>query len=449
MKLRITSLFLALALLFSLCAVSALAEEQSGGEAASSVVAGEAAGVTGEKTVAEETAETPQVSLAGPDRPTTDLGAAVAITPDAVGYLSFANLERRMRENSLQVLLLQENINTLEDIDYEETAQLLREQISGIAEMQWGLRLMGKGDGNAAYQLEQNSKSVQETLDAIYDGEQQQDDADTIRNLKDLQGKIIMAGESLYVAIAAMEIQAESLEHTLEAMERTAQEMQLRYDLGQISALQLAEVNSGKVSLESNLETLRMNIRTYKLQLEMLIGAQMSGDVTLGPVPAVTAAEIGNMNLEADLKTAKENSYELYAAAKVLEDEKDAYKEVGSRFHYNEHNYTFSMAQHTWNTAQFTYNDTVQNYEMKFRTLYEQVKNYKQVLDTAQVALTCEEASFAAAKLRLQQGSISQNKFLEAQNELYAAENSVLTAANDLFSAYNTYCWAVQHGILN
>ena len=26
---------------------------------------------------------------------------------------------------------------------------------------------------------------------------------------------------------------------------------------------------------------------------------------------------------------------------------------------------------------------------------------------------------------------------------------TVKTAANDLFSMYNTYCWAVQHGILN
>jgi len=446
MKQRAISLLLVLALIFSLCAVSALAEEQSGGESAAGPVTTDE---TTDTPPAEEPEDAPQVSLAGPDRPTTDLGEAVTIVPDAVGSLSFANLERRMRENSLQVLLLQENIDTLEDIDYDETAQMLREQLSGMAEMQWGLQLFGKGDGNAAYQLEQNAKSVRETLDAIYDGEQQQDDADTIRNLKNLQDQIIMAGESLYVAIAAMEIQEESLVHTLEATERTAQEMQLRYDLGQISALQLAEVSSGKASLESSLETLRMNIRTYKLQLEMLIGAQMDGIITLGPVPAVTTDEIGKMNLEEDLKTAKANSYELYAAEKVLEDEKDTYKEIGLRYHYNEHNYYFALAQHTWNSAQLTYNDTVQNYEMKFRTLYEQVKDYKQVLDTAQVALACEETSFAAAQMRLQQGSISQNKFLEAQNELHAAEGKVLSAANDLFSAYNTYCWAVQHGILN
>ena len=38
---------------------------------------------------------------------------------------------------------------------------------------------------------------------------------------------------------------------------------------------------------------------------------------------------------------------------------------------------------------------------------------------------------------------------LDAEDELRTAEEKVKTSANDLFSSYNTYCWAVQHGILN
>ena len=36
-----------------------------------------------------------------------------------------------------------------------------------------------------------------------------------------------------------------------------------------------------------------------------------------------------------------------------------------------------------------------------------------------------------------------------AEAELSDAEEAVQSAAIDLFSAYNTYCWAVQNGILN
>ena len=34
------------------------------------------------------------------------------------------------------------------------------------------------------------------------------------------------------------------------------------------------------------------------------------------------------------------------------------------------------------------------------------------------------------------------------EKALQEAEEKVLTAANDLFSSYNSYCWAVQYGIL-
>ena len=43
----------------------------------------------------------------------------------------------------------------------------------------------------------------------------------------------------------------------------------------------------------------------------------------------------------------------------------------------------------------------------------------------------------------------SANALLEAEEDLIAAQETVTGAENDLFSAYNTYRWAVDHGILN
>jgi outer membrane protein TolC len=51
--------------------------------------------------------------------------------------------------------------------------------------------------------------------------------------------------------------------------------------------------------------------------------------------------------------------------------------------------------------------------------------------------------------MKYEQGTISKNTLLSAEDDLHAAEDTVQNAAIDLFSAYNTYCWAVQHGILN
>jgi outer membrane protein TolC len=258
-----------------------------------------------------------------------------------------------------------------------------------------------------------------------------------------------MAGEATYVVLSAMETQEGALQRQLAALDRTVEEMELRYQLGQVSALQLSETKAGRTSLVSGLETLQMNIKNYKYQLEMLLGAEQTGEIALGAVPAVTEKQLAAMDLEADLESAKEKSYELYDAEQTLEDARDDYKDQGSSYGYNEKKYQFRVAQHTWQAAQLTYNNAVQNYELKFRTLYAQVKDYQQIWEAAKVSLNCQQEDYTASELKYQQGTISKNALLSAKDDLTEAEEKVQSAANDLFSAYNTYCWAVENGILN
>lgn len=428
MRKRIIALLLAAALACSVCAASALAEEQTKSRAAE---AAEQAPPDAEKLPRE----TP--SPAGPD-----LADNVTLRPDALGEISFANLERRIRENNLQVLALQENISGLESFDYDALYEDLRKNLNGIAFGMWQMSKVGLGDSYAHVQMEQGYASVREQFDAIKEGDMQRDNAGLIRQLKNLQDQIVMAGESLYVALSAMETQEAGLQRQLAALERTVEEMELRYRMGQISAVQLTQVRSGRAALESGLATLRMNIRNYKLQLEVLIGAEQTGQIALRGVPEAAAKQLAEMNLEADLAAAKEKSYELYDAEKTLEDARDDYVNAGMPRGY-------TMDQQRWQAAQYTYNNTVQSYELKFRTLYAQVEDYRQIWETAKTALACERESHNAAELRYRQGTISKNALLDAEDSLRSAEEKVRSAAGDLFSAYNTYCWAVQHGILN
>ena len=86
---------------------------------------------------------------------------------------------------------------------------------------------------------------------------------------------------------------------------------------------------------------------------------------------------------------------------------------------------------------------------MNFRTLYMQVKDYQQILSASRAALSSQEATYAALQLKYEQGNLSQNALLDAADQVSAAQESVEQAELDLFSAYNSYCWAVEHGILN
>lgn len=432
MRKRIISLLLAAALAASVCAASALADEQAQSPAAEPAETTErGAEPAGEEQPREES------SPAGPD-----LADNVTLQPDALGEISFANLERRIRENNLQILALQENISGLEQFDYDALYEDLRTSLNQMARGKRLLTMVGEGNSYSHSQMEQAYSSVRAQFDAIKEGDLQEDNAGLIRQLKNLQDQIVMAGESLYIALSAMETQEAGLQRQLSALDRTVEELGLRYQMGQISAMQLSQAKSGRTALESGLATLRMNIRNCKLQLEMLIGAELTGEIALRGVPEANAAQLDAMDPEADLAAAREKSYELYDAEQTLEDAREDYVNAGAPTGYK-------MDQQLWQAAQYTYNNTVQSYELKFRTLYAQVGDYRQIWEAAKTALACERESHAAAELKYSQGTISKNAFLDAEDSLRAAEEKVRSAAEDLFSAYNTYCWAVQHGILN
>ena len=455
MKKRSIALLLTLALVLSLCAITAAAGEKAEEKTESQTVesAGTENGETGEEAPAEEAAEEEPPSLAGPD-PETDPETgetieSVLIEPDAVGTVSYANVERRMRENNLNVLALQENVDFIDSMDYDKMYEDLRDQLNEIANYQWMMIQVGQGDSYAYAQMEQGYDALRKQFDAIKDGELQEDNAGAKRQLKSLQDQIIMGGEMMYASIAGLETQEDALQRQLAALNRTVEELELRYQMGQVSALQLQQAKAGRTQLTSGLETLRMNIRNLKYQFEMLLGAEQTGEITLGAVPEVREKELAAMDLEKDLLAYKAKSYDLYAAAKKLEDEQEAYKDAGKDYGYNMEKMQFRQAKHNWQAAQYTYNDTVQTYELKFRTLYAQVQDYKQIYDAAKVSLECEKASCAASELKFTQGTISQNALLDARDALREAEEKVASAANDLFSSYNTYCWAVEHGVLN
>jgi hypothetical protein len=461
MKKNWIALGLALAMLLSLCGVTALAEESDtvatvqteDAETPSEETVKDTGDGTGEA-AAEESAQ-PVNPDQQPETGTEDGGLAEGA--ERLSVVSFADVKQRMQTGNLQILALQESVDLLENIDYEDLKTDLLHQLSEISSSQSSMVVASSMPTDSGFyaplntyayaQLQTAYEALQEQLDDIRDGKTQTDNAGTIRQLQSLQNQIIMAGEATYVALLSMETQEAALQRQLTALDRTVEEMELRYQLGQVSALQLSQTKAGRTSLASGLETLQMNIKCYKYQLELMLGAEMTGTIQLSAVSTVTEREISAMDLDADLASARANSYELYDAAKTLEDAREDYKDT---FKDNEATkLTKQQAQHTWNAAQITYENTTQDYERRFRVLYDQVKDYKQILDAAQVSLACEQSSYAASELKYQQGAISQNALLDAQYSLKEAEEKVTNAATDLFSSYNTYCWAVESGILN
>ena len=431
MKTRLLALLLAGAVTASLLGVSALAAEED----------------EPEKTGAAQTQEESEDGQeAGETQPEEE-----PYIPDPVGTLTFENLERRMRENNLTLLALEENIQAIRVIDYDEMYEDIRQALNEIASAQWTMITsvpMGMGSMMAS-SLDAQYDALREQFEAIKDGELQKDNEDAIWQLQTLQDQMVLAGETTYLGVVELENSLKTVDRNLETLDRTLQELELRYELGQISSQTLEQTRASRTALLSTRQTLVSNLSNYKLQLELMAGGELNGQIQLGALPQVTDGQLAAMDLEADLAAAKEASYDLYEAQLTLDDAKETYDDAGGDGYHNKDNYEWQAANHQWNAARYTHDAAVQNFETAFRTLYLQVKDCKQVLDAAGTALAVEQSNYAVTQLKYEQGSVSYNALLEAQDSVDEAQDAVNTAANDLFSAYHTYRWAVDRGILN
>lgn len=451
---KLTALLLCAAL--ALGGVTALAAGEADPPAPQEAAQGQSQEDAAQKDASEE-AQEPQE-----DAQELQEDAQEEIVPDPLGTVSFANLDSRLRENNLSMLALEENIAALEVIDYDKMREQMKDSLNAIAKQQWALQMsssmfpdLSPGEeaaismsaSLAEQSLQQAYDSLRDTFEDLKDGKLQEDNEALIRQLRNAQDQVVMAAQSLYVALVGLEHNDDALDRTLAALDRTVEELELRYDLGQVSALTLQQTKAGRTTAVSGKQTLEMNITNYKTQLELMVGAELSGAIALQPLPQVTAEELEEMDLEADLAQAKEVSYQLFAAQRTLEDAKESAKESAKG--YMEKTYQYKAAQHQRQAAEYTYASTVQSFELSFRTLYNQVKDCWQVLTAAQTALACQQDTYASMELKYEQGSLSHNKLLDAADELASAQDTVDSARLDLFSVYNNYRWAVDYGILN
>lgn len=444
MKKRLTALFLTLVLVLAL-GVNAMSAD---GDAAES--AGETAQTTEESEPVEAAAEAAdaeteeEAEAEGPSAP----------EPDAEGTLSFANLAGRMKESYYPLLALKESIDDVESHDYEWRYENLRKRLNEIASAQWmaiSSDPAGLGFGAMAAQSYQSTyDTFRDQFDGIKDGTVQKDDEDALWKYHNGENLAVIGGESLYIQIKSYQAQDEAITRGLAQLDRTIRELELRQELGQVSAVTVEQLKATRAQTASQQQTLRTGIDAMLLTLKSMVGAELGEPLTLGALPKVTEAQLAAMDLEADLEKAKEASYSLYDAKKQIDDfRKGTYKDVIDLFGSNEKIFEVSQVKHALKAMQINYEDTEQTYELNFRTLYAQVKDAAQVLEAKKAALVSQEKSYAVSALKYEQGSISANALADAKDELASAKDDVPSAERDLFSKYHTYQWAVEYGILN
>ncbi len=402
-----------------------------------------------------------------PEAPEEPAAETFVTGPAPAGAVSFDGLDERVREGCLNYRILQESIDSIKANNYEKMEQSMRNGLSGLADAQWQMvsipskivegtglppalqGIVSLSTSAASDSLQAQYDALREQYDDLREGKFQEEMADKVRQMENTQNSILQLAESLFVQLKELDATDDTLDRSLAALDRQLQELELRHELGQVSALTLRQAQAGRTSLVSSRETLASSARTVRMNLASMLGADLTGEMSLGALPQVTDEQLAQLDLEADLAAAREASYTLYTEKKTLDDAQQDFKDAGKEFNYNEKNYRYVQAQHAWQAAQYTYDAAVESFELSFRTLYNQIQDYRQVLGAARTALALEKDNYAVDQLRYEQGTISKNALLTAQDDLGAAQDKVDTAKRNLFSAYNNYRWAVDYGILN
>ncbi len=418
------------------------------------------------------------------------------IVPVASGSLSFDQIEGRVRAHNLNVRAAQEGVEQVKSMNWdkalsemddaiEEMEDLIdsmsgsstgaiasasaslatslaklqqatdeTESIYAAGEVASGIANISSLTSMATYGAMQ-AESLKSTLESLED---QRDDLkkqkdnypktieDTERMVQSTIDQIVSGAESLYLTILTTELQYESLQDTLLSMNKTVEEMQLRYDLGQISAQTLLQVQNGYATLVNSLSGLENTMGTMRSSLQSLLGEVPDGTLSLTEVPSVSQAQLDAINDSSDLEKAKEKSYTLYNAARSVEkaedDMDDARKDNGKN------SYQYQMAEHAYQSAVYQQSAAIASFELSFQNLYRAIAPAQATLAVKEGDLAYQEQVCAAAELKYQQGNISANALQEAVNTRESARRDVEAARLDLFTAYHAYRQAVDKGLV-
>ena len=428
---------------------------------------------------------------------TTPISASgtTSVTIPSDGTLAFSQIGERVKANNLTLKSAQESLKQAKAMDWNDAIDEMEDAIDNL-DIQISQLLTGSSsqlaEANKALQASlasvsvskegfvdlgdvikntiavstlttlseygkiqvESLKSTKESLeDQLDDLKEQKEDyqktlADTERQIDYAADQTISGAESLYLTILSTQLQLDGLKNnTLASTQRSLKEIELRYQLGQVSKLTLTQVQNGYESLESSITSLENTVSTLYSSLQSLMGDVPTGKMRLLDTPSVTPNELSYLNYASDLSKAKKNSYSLYTADRAVEDAEDAMNDA--RRDEGKNSYQYKMAEYAYQSSIYKKDAAVANFEASFLNLYKAIAPAQTALAAKQSALAYEQQMYAVAEKKYQLGNLSANALQDAKDTLDSAQRDVEAAQLDLFTAYHSYDQAVKLGLLS
>lgn len=428
---------------------------------------------------------------------TTPISASgtTSVTIPSDGTLAFSQIGERVKANNLTLKAAQESLKQAKAMDWDDAIDEMEDAIDNLdiqisqlltgskaqlekaqADLATSLNGISVTGGNLtglkeviqntvtlstlsslsqysqmqAASLKASKESLEDQLDDLKEQKQdyQKTLKDTERQIDYAADQTISGAESLYLTILSTQLQLDGLKNnTLASTQRSLKEIELRYQLGQVSKLTLTQVQNGYESLASSITSLENTVSTLYSSLQSLMGDVPTGKLRLLDTPSVTANELSYLNYASDLAKAKENSYTLYTADRAVEDAEDAMNDA--RRDEGKNSYQYKMAEYAYQSSIYKKDAAVASFEASFLNLYKAIAPAQTALAAKQSALAYEQQMYAVAEKKYQLGNLSANALQDAKDTLDSAQRDVEAAQLDLFTAYHSYDQAVKLGLVS
>lgn len=428
---------------------------------------------------------------------TTPISASgtTSVTIPSDGTLAFSQIGERVKANNLTLKAAEESLKQAKAMDWDDAIDEMEDAIDNLdiqisqlltgskaqlekaqADLATSLNGISVTDGNLiglkeviqntvtlstlsslsqysqmqAASLKASKESLEDQLDDLKEQKQdyQKTLKDTERQIDYAADQTISGAESLYLTILSTQLQLDGLKNnTLASTQRSLKEIELRYQLGQVSKLTLTQVQNGYESLASSITSLENTVSTLYSSLQSLMGDVPTGKLRLLDTPSVTADELSYLNYASDLSKAKENSYSLYTADRAVEDAEDAMNDA--RRDEGKNSYQYKMAEYAYQSSIYKKDAAVASFEASFLNLYKAIAPAQTALAAKQSALAYEQQMYAVAEKKYQLGNLSANALQDAKDTLDSAQRDVEAAQLDLFTAYHSYDQAVKLGLVS
>lgn len=254
------------------------------------------------------------------------------------------------------------------------------------------------------------------------------------KQFESIENQLVMAAQSAYAGLMTIQQNYIVTVQQSDLTNVTYNEMQTRFQLGQISQQQLDQARLAKTQTDSAIQSLYLTLRNAKEDLSVMLGREPSRSYMLDTLPAVTPDMLALLDLDADMARGKEANYDIYAAELAVDDAEDLDRDTEGR-------------EEQIRAAEYKLESTEDNFEQNFTKLFRAVYEKNRLLSVAQEALEYQNEVTQTEKLKYDLGTISRNTYIQAEVNQAVAESNVKLAQIDLFSAYMQYQWACQ-GVL-